>query len=59
MNEFALLDITPAHIRTVANLPFIHRDPFDRMLVAQAMVEDMEIMTVDSNILKYDVKPIW
>jgi len=58
-NEFELLDISQVHIRAITKLPFIHRDPFDRMLVAQAMVENMTIITVDENILKYDVDLIW
>jgi PIN domain nuclease of toxin-antitoxin system len=56
---FSLLDIEPAHIQMVANLPFIHRDPFDRMLIAQAIIGDMAIITADSNILKYNVSIIW
>jgi len=59
MNEFALLEVAPEHIRATINLPIIHRDPFDRMLIAQAMVENMAIMTIDENILKYDIKIIW
>ena len=39
----------------VENLPFIHRDPFDRMLVAAAKAEGMTILTADENIHKYDV----
>jgi len=58
-NEFELLNISPKHIKTVTGLPFIHRDPFDRMLMAQAIVEDMPIITVDENILKYDIDYIW
>ena len=52
---FSLLDITTEHIKTVKALPFIHRDPFDRMLVAQAIVEEMPIMTADSYMVKYDI----
>ena len=58
-NGFQLLDITPEHTIEVVKLPLIHRDPFDRMLIAQAMVEDMVIMTVDTNIIKYEIKTIW
>ena len=58
VEDFLLLDITPAHITAVASLPFIHRDPFDRMLIAQAMEENMPIMTVDAEILKYDISHI-
>jgi len=58
-NGFLLLEIDPDHIKAVAELPFIHRDPFDRMIVAQAITENMTIMTIDENILKYDVNVIW
>ena len=57
-NGFILLDIIPEHVSTVANLPLIHRDPFDRMLVAQAMVENISIVTADSEIIKYDINII-
>ena len=52
---FLLLDITTKHIKAVKDLPFIHRDPFDRMLVAQAIIEELPIMTADSDIVKYNV----
>ena len=58
-NEFDLLEISPKHIKTVTALPFIHRDPFDRIIVAQAIVEDMVIVTADDNIVKYDINHIW
>ena len=57
--DFLLLDITQKHIKMVKDLPFIHRDPFDRMLVAQAIVEELYIMTIDSNMVKYDINPFW
>jgi len=47
------------HVEIVETLPFIHRDPFDRLLVATAKAEDMVILTVDENIHKYDVRYIW
>ena len=56
---FLLLDITTRHIKAVKDLPFIHRDPFDRMLVAQAIVEELPIMTTDSEMVKYDISQIW
>ena len=59
MNEFALLEVEPEHIRATMDLPLIHRDPFDRMLIAQAVVEDMAIMTIDENILTYGVEIVW
>jgi len=59
IEDFSLLEISPKHIRVISGLPFIHRDPFDRMLIAQAMEENIPIMTADSEILKYDISPIW
>ena len=58
-NDFTLLEIAPNHIKAVVDLPFIHRDPFDRILIVQSIVEDIPIMTIDSNMVKYDIKPIW
>jgi len=58
-NSVELIDVTCSHIKHVENLPFIHRDPFDRMLVATAMAEGMTILTPDGNIQKYNVLWIW
>jgi len=57
--DFLLLGITTKHIKEVKDLPFFHRDPFDRMLVAQSIIEELPIMTADSNIVKYDVSSVW
>ena len=54
-----LLPITPYHVEMVETLPFIHRDPFDRLLVATAKVDGMTILTADENIHKYDVSYAW
>lgn len=58
-NGFSLIAIEPEHIKAVVELPFVHRDPFDRILIAQAMVENMTILTLDANIGKYDVRTVW
>jgi PIN domain nuclease of toxin-antitoxin system len=50
-NGFELLPITPEHIFELEQLPYIHRDPFDRMLVTTAKVEKMCILTKDKNIM--------
>ena len=50
-----ILPVEPYYIETVERLPFIHRDPFDRMIVATAIAEHMTILTSDENIHKYDV----
>ena len=54
-----LVPITPHHVEIVETLPFIHRDPFDRLLVATAKVERMTILTADENIHLYDVPFVW
>jgi PIN domain nuclease of toxin-antitoxin system len=54
-----LLPILPHHVEMVETLPFIHRDPFDRMLIATAKAEGMAIITADENIHKYAVQSVW
>ena len=56
--RFAELPITVAHAHAVAELPAIHRDPFDRMLVAQAKAVEMTIVTRDAAIAEYDVRVV-
>jgi PIN domain nuclease of toxin-antitoxin system len=58
-NGFSLIGINRQYIEAVQVLPFIHRDPFDRLLVAAAIEDDMTIITADKNIQKYDVKWVW
>jgi PIN domain nuclease of toxin-antitoxin system len=50
---FALLPITGEHAARVAELPAVHRDPFDRMLAAQASVEPMILLTNDTALSQY------
>jgi PIN domain nuclease of toxin-antitoxin system len=50
------LSVTGAHAVRVLDLPLIHRDPFDRLLVAQALCEDLVLMTADRAIADYPVK---
>jgi len=49
------LPIEHAHATRVADLPELHRDPFDRLLVAQAQLEDLTIFTADDKLARYDV----
>lgn len=58
-NAIDWLSITPEHCHRVEHLPFIHRDPFDRMIVAQAMAEKMALVTFDSHLEKYGIDCIW
>lgn len=59
LNGIALLGITISHTAVVARLPFHHRDPFDRLLVAQAMVEQMPIVSGDTAFDAYTVTRLW
>ncbi len=56
---FRVLDIEMTHLLPLTQLPFHHRDPFDRLIVCQAMAEDMPICSADENFAAYDVKLIW
>lgn len=53
------LPITLAHVLASEPLPFHHRDPFDRILVAQAQVERLPLITQDPLVRQYSVKTIW
>lgn len=50
---FRLLSITLEHILQLRNLPAIHRDPFDRLLVAQTQMEGAQLLTQDATVLRY------
>ncbi|MBX3398428.1 MAG: type II toxin-antitoxin system VapC family toxin [Gemmataceae bacterium] len=58
-NGIEILPVTADHALTVQSLPPIHRDPFDRMLVAQAILESSVLISCDPNIAKYPVTVIW
>jgi PIN domain nuclease of toxin-antitoxin system len=58
-NSMQVLDITLAHTAQVMTLPFHHRDPFDRMLIAQSLVETLPIIGVDSAFDAYGVTRLW
>ena len=58
-NGFELLAIDKKYILELEKLSFIHRDPFDRLLIATAISEKMYLVTADANIQKYPVNCIW
>ncbi len=55
---FPPLDFNAIHAHVLQNLPLHHRDPFDRMLIAQAMAENLTIITSDREILKYHIETL-
>ncbi len=58
-NNIEQMTITFQHVIKVQTLPFYHRDPFDRLLVAQALIEDIPILSSDAALEKYGVNRIW
>ena len=58
-HNIQILNIRPVALDRIKTLPDIHRDPFDRLLVAQALEEDLAIVTRDRIIPQYEVKTIW
>jgi len=58
-NGFIILPIKPSYLTLLETLPFIHRDPFDRLLIATALADEMTLITDDDNITKYKVFCLW
>ena len=58
-NNFSTLSITIFHSIYTSKLPEIHKDPFDRMIVAQSKVENLSLISNDKNIKKYKVPVVW
>lgn len=55
----ALLPISPRHADLVASLPAHHRDPFDRLLVAQALLESLPLVSEDEAMRRYEIEVVW
>ncbi len=58
LHRFTPLPINYAHAQFAATLPYLHKDPFDRMLIAQAVIEKLTLCTRDELIIEYKVKTI-
>jgi len=59
LNGIGLLEILFPHTLVVATLPFHHRDPFDRLIIAQAMVEQIPIVSCDTKFDEYAITRLW
>jgi PIN domain nuclease of toxin-antitoxin system len=53
------LEITASHALQATSLPLIHKDPFDRMMIAQSQIEAMTLVSADAMFARYDVSVIW
>lgn len=58
-NNFQILPIQLSHALYLENLPLHHKDPFDRLLISQANVENMILVSADVNFAKYQVNLLW
>ncbi len=58
-NDIKILPVMLSHVLALQNLPVHHKDPFDRLLIAQANVEDAALLSVDPVLAKYPVQLIW
>ncbi len=58
-DRLTVLPVRAAHVYALRDLPRLHRDPFDRLLVAQAIVEDAVLVSGDEKVAQYAVKVLW
>ena len=58
-NGILSLPISIPHAAYISKLPEIHKDPFDRILIAQSVIEEMPLLSRDRMVKKYDVSVIW
>jgi PIN domain nuclease of toxin-antitoxin system len=59
LNGFGLLPVRIPHVARVISLPVHHRDPFDRLIVAQCLAEDLSVVSLDLAFDKYSVQRLW
>ncbi len=59
VNDLQILPVVLSHALYLENLPFHHKDPFDRILIAQAIGEKMTLVSIDKAFSKYDVETLW
>ncbi len=59
LEDFELLPINLNHLAIISSLPFLHNDPFDRLIIAQAIVEKIPILSRDLAFDSYDIQRIW
>lgn len=59
INDFHILHIEPRHTSVLITLPQYHRDPFDRLLIAQAMIENIPLLSGDEVLDQYSLSRLW
>ncbi len=58
-NDFEILPVELRHASKLITLPFHHRDPFDRILVAQALTDGLRVVSIDEQLDAYGIQRIW
>lgn len=58
-NEIEILNVELPHLTSYIGLPLHHRDPFDRLIIAQAKVEQMPVVGKDGEFAKYEIERLW
>lgn len=59
VNQFRILPIAPSHVAPLTTMPFHHRDPFDRLIIAQAIAEQIPVVSADTVFNDYAVTRLW
>lgn len=59
LEDYEILPINLKHLAIISTLPFYHNDPFDRLLIAQSIAENIPVITKDIAFSDYDIKIIW
>ncbi len=57
--EFSILPVTPVHTEGLIKLPYLHRDPFDRLIIAQSIIENVPIVSADTQFDAYGINRVW
>ena len=58
-NSFELIPISFQHTKKLLDMPYHHKDPFDRMIISQAIIEKLTIISKDNNFILYDIDCLW
>lgn len=58
-NKIKIINISVEHLFVLESLPFHHRDPFDRLIIAQSIIEKIPVLSKDTMFKKYDINLIW
>ena len=59
VNNLQILSVQLSHVLYLENLPLHHKDPFDRLLISQAIVENMTLVSADANFARYQMNLLW